>query len=121
MSPKSTLKNRLGTNEILVAPGIFDAFGAIMAARAGFETLYLSGASIAYTKLGQPDIGLVTLDELETVVANVCERSALPIIVDADTGFGNALNVQRTVKLLERAGAAAIQIEDQSLPNGVAI
>ena len=116
MSPKSKLKNRLGTNEILVAPGIFDAFGAIMAARAGFETLYLSGASIAYTKLGQPDIGLVTLDELETVVSNVSERTALPIIVDADTGFGNALNVQRTVKLLERAGAAAIQIEDQSLP-----
>ena len=87
-----------------------------MAERAGFEALYLSGASIAYTKLGSPDIGLVTLNELETVVGNVCERTALPIIVDADTGFGNALNVQRTVKLLERAGASAIQIEDQSLP-----
>ena len=87
-----------------------------MAERAGFEALYLSGASIAYTKLGSPDIGLITLNELESVVGNVCERSALPIIVDADTGFGNALNVQRTIKLLERAGAAAIQIEDQSLP-----
>ena len=87
-----------------------------MAERAGFEALYLSGAAIAYTKLGSPDIGLITLNELESVVGNVCERSALPIIVDADTGFGNALNVQRTIKLLERAGAAAIQIEDQSLP-----
>ena len=116
MSPQSTLRNRLGKKKILVVPGVFDAFGAIMAERAGFEALYLSGASIAYTKLGSPDIGLITLNELESVVGNVCERSALPIIVDADTGFGNALNVQRTIKLLERAGAAAIQIEDQSLP-----
>ena len=116
MSPQSTLRNRLGKNKILVVPGVYDAFGAIMAERAGFEALYLSGASIAYTKLGSPDIGLITLNELESVVGNVCERSALPIIVDADTGFGNALNVQRTIKLLERAGAAAIQIEDQSLP-----
>ena len=116
MSPQSTLRNRLGEKKILVVPGVYDAFGAIMAARAGFEALYLSGASIAYTKLGSPDIGLITLNELESVVGNVCERSALPVIVDADTGFGNALNVQRTIKLLERAGAAAIQIEDQSLP-----
>jgi len=116
MSPQSTLRNRLGKNKILVVPGVYDAFGSIMAERAGFEALYLSGASIAYTKLGSPDIGLITLNELESVVGNVCERSALPIIVDADTGFGNALNVQRTIKLLERAGAAAIQIEDQSLP-----
>ncbi len=110
------MRNRLGKKNILVVPGVYDAFGAIMAERAGFEALYLSGASIAYTKLGSPDIGLITLNELESVVGNVCERSALPIIVDADTGFGNALNVQRTIKLLERAGAAAIQIEDQSLP-----
>ena len=116
MSPQSTLRNSLGKINILVVPGVYDAVGAIMAERAGFEALYLSGASIAYTKLGSPDIGLITLNELESVVGNVCERSALPIIVDADTGFGNALNVQRTIKLLERAGAAAIQIEDQSLP-----
>jgi 2-methylisocitrate lyase-like PEP mutase family enzyme len=116
MSPQLTLRKRLGEKNILMVPGVYDAFGAIMAERAGFEALYLSGASIAYTKLGSPDIGLITLNELESVVGNVCERSALPIIVDADTGFGNALNVQRTIKLLERAGAAAIQIEDQSLP-----
>ena len=116
MSPQLTLRKRLGEKNILMVPGVYDAFGAIMAERAGFEALYLSGASIAYTKLGSPDIGLITLNELESVVGNVCERSPLPIIVDADTGFGNALNVQRTIKLLERAGAAAIQIEDQSLP-----
>ena len=116
MSPQLTLRKRLGEKNILMVPGVYDAFGAIMAERAGFEALYLSGASIAYTKLGSPDIGLITLNELESVVGNVCERSALPIIVDADTRFGNSLNVQRTIKLLERAGAAAIQIEDQSLP-----
>jgi 2-methylisocitrate lyase-like PEP mutase family enzyme len=88
----------------------------MMAERAGFEALYLSGASIAYTKLGRPDIGLVTLDELASVVGTIRERTDLPIIVDADTGFGNALNVQRTVRLLERNGASGIQLEDQSLP-----
>jgi 2-methylisocitrate lyase-like PEP mutase family enzyme len=116
MTPQETLRNRLNQNEILLAPGVYDAFGAMMGERAGFETLYLSGASIAYTKLGRPDIGLVTADELAAVVGTIRERVSLPTIVDADTGFGNALNVQRTVKLLERNGASAIQIEDQSLP-----
>ncbi|MEE2745577.1 MAG: oxaloacetate decarboxylase [Pseudomonadota bacterium] len=112
----NSLTERLKNNQILLTPGIFDAFGAMMAERAGFEALYLSGASIAYTKLGRPDIGLITMNELAYVVSNIRERSGLPLIVDADTGFGNALNVQRTVKVLERAGATAIQLEDQSLP-----
>ncbi len=116
MSPQKELKERINKNEILLAPGVFDAFGAMMGERAGFEALYLSGASISYTKLGKPDIGLVTADELAAVVGTIRERTSLPIIVDADTGFGNALNVQRTVRLLERNGASAIQIEDQSLP-----
>ena len=116
MSPQKILRDRLGQNKIILTPGIYDAFGAMMAERAGFEALYLSGASIAYTKLGRPDIGLVTLDELASVVGTIRERTDLPIIVDADTGFGNALNVQRTVRLLERNGASGIQLEDQSLP-----
>jgi|TARA_X000001036_G_scaffold310257_1_gene288954 2-methylisocitrate lyase-like PEP mutase family enzyme len=116
MSPQKILRNRIGQNKILITPGIFDAFGAMMAERAGFEAIYLSGASIAYTKLGRPDIGLVTLDELASVVGTIRERTDIPIIVDADTGFGNALNVQRAVRLLERNGASAIQLEDQSLP-----
>lgn len=116
MLPQKILKDRIQQSEILLIPGVYDAFGAMMGERAGFEALYLSGASIAYTKLGRPDIGLVTLDELVVAVGNIRERVDLPVIVDADTGFGNALNVQRTVKLLERAGAAGIQIEDQSLP-----
>ncbi len=115
-TPQRELRARLGQEEILVAPGVYDAFGAMMAARADFEALYVSGASIAYTKLGRPDIGLVTADEVAAVVGTIRERVALPLIVDADTGFGNALNVQRTVKLFERNGASAIQLEDQSLP-----
>ena len=116
MTAQKTLRERIFKDKILLTPGIFDAFGAMMAERAGFEALYLSGASIAYTKLGRPDIGLITAEELANVVGTIRERTGLPLIVDADTGFGNALNVQRTVKILERNGASAIQIEDQSLP-----
>jgi len=116
MTAQKTLRERISRDNILLTPGIFDAFGAMMAERAGFEALYLSGASIAYTKLGRPDIGLITAEELANVVGAIRERTGLPLIVDADTGFGNALNVQRTVKVLERDGASAIQIEDQSLP-----
>ncbi len=99
-----------------MAPGVYDAFGALMVERAGFEAMYISGASVAYTKLGRPDIGLVSVSELAQVVETIRERTDVPAIVDADTGFGNALNAQRTVRQLERAGAAAIQIEDQAMP-----
>lgn len=111
-----TLKARLQQPEILIAPGIYDAFSAMMVERAGFEAMYLSGASIAYTRLGAPDIGLVSFAEVCETVAAIRERNTLPMIVDADTGYGNALNVQRTVKRLEQAGASAIQLEDQSAP-----
>ena len=111
-----TLRERLAAPGIVLAPGVYDAFTAMLAERAGFEALYLSGASVAYTRLGRPDIGLVTETELEETLSRITERAARPVIVDADTGFGNALNVQRTVKRLERAGAAAIQLEDQVLP-----
>jgi 2-methylisocitrate lyase-like PEP mutase family enzyme len=116
MTPSSVLKQRLKQPDILVAPGVFDAFSAMAAAKAGFEALYVSGASIAYTRLGHPDIGLFGLEEVADVVSHISERVDLPLVVDADTGFGNALNVQRTVRLLERSGAAGIQIEDQAMP-----
>ena len=116
MSSQSAFRKRLYDTKILLAPGIYDAFGALMAERTGFEALYVSGASIAYTRLGRPDIGLVSLDELASVVVTIGERVDLPLLIDADTGFGNAINVQRTVRVLERAGATAIQLEDQSLP-----
>lgn len=102
--------------ELLVAPGIYDALSAVVAREAGAEALYLSGASIAYTRFGRPDIGLVTMSEVESTIAAIADRVDTPLVVDADTGFGNALNVQRTVRAFERAGAAALQLEDQSLP-----
>jgi 2-methylisocitrate lyase-like PEP mutase family enzyme len=111
-----SLRERLAQKPILLAPGVFDALSALLAEQAGFEASYLSGASIAYTRLGRPDVGLVTASEVESTLAAIRERVALPLIVDADTGFGNALNVARTVTMLERAGASAIQVEDQSTP-----
>lgn len=110
------LRERLRATGIVVAPGVYDALGALLAEQAGFEALYLSGASIAYTRLGRPDVGLVTASEVENTIANIADRVALPLIADADTGFGNALNVCRTVRLFERAGASAIQLEDQVTP-----
>jgi 2-methylisocitrate lyase-like PEP mutase family enzyme len=112
----SDLAARLRQNAPLLCPGVYDALSAAMAEQAGFEALYLSGASIAYTALGRPDIGLVTMSEVAAVMARIRERVELPVLVDADTGFGNALNVQRTVRVLERAGASVIQLEDQTFP-----
>jgi len=88
----------------------------LVAEQSGFEALYLSGASIAYTRLGRSDVGLTTATEVADTLARITERVKLPVIVDADTGFGNALNVQRTVRDFERAGAAMIQLEDQGFP-----
>ena len=110
------MRERLKKKDIVLAPGVYDALTALLAERAGFEALYLSGASISYTRLGRPDIGLASVSEVADTLANICARVSLPVIVDADTGYGNALNVVRTVKTFERAGAAAIQLEDQSLP-----
>ncbi|MGH8764753.1 MAG: isocitrate lyase/PEP mutase family protein [Burkholderiales bacterium] len=110
------MKQRLKEKRILLAPGVYDALTALLAEQAGFEALYLSGASIAYTRLGRSDIGLVTASEVADTLTNICERVKLPVVVDADTGFGNALNTIRTVNMFERAGASAIQIEDQLAP-----
>ncbi|ARP96601.1 isocitrate lyase/PEP mutase family protein [Bordetella genomosp. 13] len=112
----STLKTRLDAGQAILAPGIYDAFSALVAEQAGFEALYLSGASIAYTALGRSDVGLTTYTEVSETLARITERVRTPVIVDGDTGFGNALNVQRTVRGFERAGAAMIQLEDQGFP-----
>jgi 2-methylisocitrate lyase-like PEP mutase family enzyme len=111
-----TLATRLQQSKALLAPGIYDALTALVAEQAGFEALYLSGASIAYTRLGRSDVGLTTATEVADSLARITERVRLPVIVDADTGFGNALNTQRTVRAFERAGAAMIQLEDQTFP-----
>ena len=111
-----SLRARLGQKPILLAPGIYDALTASLASDAGAEALYLSGAALAYTRLGRPDIGLVSMSEVSDTIALVRDRVVTPLIVDADNGYGNALNMQRTMRIFERAGANALQIEDQSYP-----
>ena len=113
---ETTLRARLVKPPIVIAPGIYDPLTALIAERAGFEALYVSGAAIAYTRLGRPDIGLVSMSEVVETVALIRDRVRAHLVVDADTGYGNALNVERAVRLLERAGANAIQLEDQDFP-----
>ena len=114
--PEENLRSRLHRKPIVIAPGVFDALTALTCTQAGFTTLYLSGAAIAYTRLGRPDIGLVSSTEVAQTVALIRDRVSAHLIVDADTGYGNALNVARTMREFERAGASAIQLEDQSFP-----
>lgn len=111
-----TLRQRLSREDIVIAPGVYDGLTATLATDAGFEALYLSGAAVAYTRLGRPDIGLTTASEMADTMALIADRTELPVIMDADTGFGNALNARRTMQSYERAGAAALQVEDQSYP-----
>lgn len=101
---------------IVVAPGIYDGLSALLVEQAGFKAAYLSGASLCYTRYALPDIGLVSMNEVADTLGAIRERATLPIIVDIDTGFGNALNVQRTVREFERRGASALQMEDQVTP-----
>ena len=116
MAEAETLRARLSRKPIVVTPGAYDAFTALAATQAGFATLYVSGAAIAYTRLGRPDIGLVSMSEVAETIALIRDRVDAHLIVDADTGYGNALNVVRTVRTFERAGASAIQLEDQDFP-----
>src|SRR5215813_11321361 len=116
MADAETLRTRLAREPIVVAPGVYDALTAHLAERAGFSTLYVSGAAIAYTRLGRPDIGLVAMNEVADTISMISERVRADLVVDADTGYGNALNVGRTMRLFERAGARAIQLEDQAFP-----
>src|SRR5262245_19860603 len=98
-----------------MVPGAFNALTARMAARSGFEVIYISGAALA-ASMGMPDVGLLTLSEVVDQTRVIASAVSIPVIVDADTGFGEAINVERTVRALESAGAAAVQIEDQRLP-----
>ena len=116
MVDAETLRTRLTRKPIVIAPGVYDALTAHLAERAGFSTLYVSGAAIAYTRLGRPDIGLVAMNEVADTISMISDRVGADLVVDADTGYGNALNVGRTIRLFERAGARAIQLEDQAFP-----
>jgi 2-methylisocitrate lyase-like PEP mutase family enzyme len=112
----SSLRSRLSGPTALLAPGAYDALSALLVERSGFEAVYLSGAAIAYTQIGRPDVGLVSASQVADVVGRVRDRVSIPLIVDIDTGFGNALNVKQTVRQFERLGANALQIEDQTSP-----
>jgi 2-methylisocitrate lyase-like PEP mutase family enzyme len=100
----------------VLLPGVYDALSSRLAVSAGFEAVYVTGAGLANSRLGVPDVGLVTADQLVDHVAAIAEAVDVPLVVDADTGFGNAVNVRQVVRRLERAGAAAIQLEDQVFP-----
>jgi len=116
MRHTTRLKTLVARRQALTVPGAANALFARLIEDLGFEALYATGAGIANMRLGVPDIGLTTVTEVAESVAAMADAVDLPIVVDADTGFGNALNMVRTVRLLERAGAAAIQIEDQVFP-----
>jgi 2-methylisocitrate lyase-like PEP mutase family enzyme len=116
-SPNAILRARILTgSRPLLLPGVPDALTARMLEDLGAEAVYVSGAGIANTLLGMPDVGLLTLTELVSHVSAIRDAVELPLVVDADTGFGNAVNVRRTIRALERAGANAVQIEDQAMP-----
>jgi 2-methylisocitrate lyase-like PEP mutase family enzyme len=112
----AVLRELLAKPGLLRAPGVFEGLGAHLVRRAGFSAAYLTGAGVAVSGYGLPDIGLVTGSEMVDRVALVVQASGLPVIADADTGYGNAVNVVRTVRTYERAGVAAIQLEDQAFP-----
>ena len=111
-----TIRQMMEKGGFVLAPGIYDALSGLIATQMGARSLYLSGASLAYTRFGRSDVGLVSMSEVHDTLAAIADRVETPIIVDADNGFGNALNVQRTVRYFERAGAAALQLEDQAFP-----
>jgi len=115
-STSARLKALLASRSAAILPGTPNALFARVIAAHGFPAVYVTGAGIANMSLGVPDIGLVTLSEIAAHVAAIADAVDVPVLVDADTGFGNALNVARTVRLLERAGAAGIQLEDQVFP-----
>jgi 2-methylisocitrate lyase-like PEP mutase family enzyme len=116
LSPGARLRELLARPEPLVLPGCADALTARIAVGAGFEAVYATGAGIANAALGRPDVGLTTMTEVLAHVEPMCDAVDAPVVADIDTGFGNAINVQRTVRAFERAGVAGIQLEDQVFP-----
>lgn len=113
---KKTLKEILDSNDIVIAPGVYDGLSAGIAKKVGFQVIYMSGAACSYSTLGKPDVGFMTMSEMVEKAGYIYDASELPIIADGDTGFGNYLNVIRTVQAYEKAGISCIQIEDQSMP-----
>jgi len=115
-SPGARLRAQLESDDAVVFPGAMNALVARLIENAGFPGVYMTGAGVANGLLGQPDVGLTTLTEMAQAAQNMCAAVDVPVIADADTGFGGSVNVERTVELYERAGVAAIQLEDQMVP-----
>ncbi len=115
-SPGRRLRDLLERSRPLVLPGCADALTARLAVGAGFEAIYATGAGISNSMLGQPDVGLATMTEVAAQAERICDVVDVPVVLDIDTGFGNAINVRRTVRAVERAGVAAVQLEDQVFP-----
>ena len=113
---RTALRAALSTGQTLVLPGVTDALGARLVEAAGFGAVYATGAGLANAQYGVPDLGLISLREVVDHVERLTEATRLPVVVDADTGYGGPLSAMRAVRLLERAGAAAIQLEDQEMP-----
>jgi len=113
---RKDFRARMDRRDAMILPGAGNALTARVIADQEFDAVYVTGAGIANTYLGAPDIGLVTLTELAGTVSAIAEVTDLPLVVDIDTGFGNAINMQRTFRIIERAGAAAMQMEDQVFP-----
>jgi 2-methylisocitrate lyase-like PEP mutase family enzyme len=117
MNQSTVLRTYLKTpGKMVIAPGAFDGISARLIAEAGFEAVYMTGAGTAASRIGQPDLGLITLTEMVANAAAIVECTGLPVIADGDTGYGNPLNVIRTMREYERAGVAAIHLEDQTFP-----
>jgi carboxyvinyl-carboxyphosphonate phosphorylmutase len=116
MNKRTDLKVLIERAEILIAPGAYDAFSAKLIEAAGFEAVYMTGFGTAASMLGLPDIGLLTMSEMADNARRMADSVAIPVIADADTGYGNHLNVIRTINEYEKAGVAAVQLEDQVSP-----
>jgi 2-methylisocitrate lyase-like PEP mutase family enzyme len=113
---RQRLRSRLASGPVIIAPGIYDAYGARLVEQAGFEAAYMTGNGVSASLLGRPDVGLVDLTMITSHARRVAACMDIPLICDADTGYGNAVNVRRTVEEFEAAGVAAIHIEDQESP-----
>src|SRR5213075_2061056 len=115
-SRRIRLRELLAAPGLIIAPGAYDALSARLIEQAGFDVVYMTGSGAANSLLGQPDLGLTTMTEMASQAARICAATTLPVVSDADTGYGGPLNVRRTVQEYERAGVAALHIEDQVFP-----
>jgi 2-methylisocitrate lyase-like PEP mutase family enzyme len=119
MSPSKALRNLIASGETIIAPGVYDGISARLVEQAGFPAVYASGGAISRSA-GMPDLGLLGMSEIVDRLENIVDATALPVIADADTGYGNALNVQRMVRAFERVGVAGFHLEDQRFPSAAA-